>query len=545
MRAEVLLVLGTAGVAASAGVKHPAVGLQCLQRQDCGFLPGLACINQTCAHCTTNADCGMFPTDLSKRCIVLPTTRSTVCIEKNLFDPFTAADVFATCMAFLSAALGSGCGVGGGGLLVPLYILVVGLSPKHAIPLSKATIFGGAAATFFVNFRKPHPLRPKRPLIDYALAAMMEPPTLVGSIFGVMFNRIFPSWLILILLITLLSYTSYRTLQKGYKVFGKEQLALHTATAPPADESTSCLIHIDKVKRKVEWCARKWLLVTRESRQRRVQRRDDEADFKSLPPLVLPPNKEEFFAKTRAALATDECTTFPMQNVLPLFACWCVVVAQAIVLGGHGAPSLLGIPCGTMAYWLLTFVPLAILLRIMAWMGQRLRLRNRLRVLSKAVFVDGDVHWTRAKTHVVFPLYCVVAGIAAGLLGIGGGMVKGPVMLENGILPPVQSSTASFMILFTSSATTLLFSIAGMFPGQLQYDYVLWFATVGCCGGLFGQKVVGYLLKKYHRTSILVFILAFTIGLSAVCMGYVGAQTAFRDFAKGVDLGFSSVCAAP
>ncbi|KAG3151827.1 hypothetical protein PI126_g10818 [Phytophthora idaei] len=33
-----------------------------------------------------------------------------------------------------------------------------------------------------------------------------------------------------------------------------------------------------------------------------------------------------------------------------------------------------------------------------------------------------------------------MAGVAAGLLGIGGGMVKGPIMLEMGILPPVQSA---------------------------------------------------------------------------------------------------------
>ncbi|RQM19588.1 hypothetical protein B5M09_001947, partial [Aphanomyces astaci] len=172
----------------------------------------------TCAHCTTDTDCGASPSDLSKRCIVQVSRAASssprhpltsVCIEKNLFSPFTSADAFASFMAFLSAALGSGCGVGGGGLLVPLYILVVGLSPKHAIPLSKATIF---------EFKQLHLVRPKRPLIDYALAAMMEPPTLVGSIFGVMFNRLFPSWLILILLITLLGYTAYRTLQKGKKV---------------------------------------------------------------------------------------------------------------------------------------------------------------------------------------------------------------------------------------------------------------------------------------------------------------------------------------
>ncbi len=53
-------------------------------------------------------------------------------------------------------------------------------------------------------------------------------------------------------------------------------------------------------------------------------------------------------------------------------------------------------------------------------MGLRLRLRNRLRVLAGNYFAEGDVHWTRQKAQVVFPLTCVLAGMAAGLLGIGG-----------------------------------------------------------------------------------------------------------------------------
>jgi uncharacterized membrane protein YfcA len=82
---------------------------------------------------------------------------ATLCVEKDLFAPFLTTDVLATVLAFLSTALGSGCGIGGGGLLVPAFILVTGLSPKHAIPLSKATIFGNAIAIFIFNVNRKHP----------------------------------------------------------------------------------------------------------------------------------------------------------------------------------------------------------------------------------------------------------------------------------------------------------------------------------------------------------------------------------------------------
>jgi uncharacterized membrane protein YfcA len=54
------------------------------------------------------------------------------------------------------------------------------------------------------------------------MAAIMEPPTLIGALFGVMMNHVFPNWLILSLLLTLLSYITYRTFVKGNKLRAKE-----------------------------------------------------------------------------------------------------------------------------------------------------------------------------------------------------------------------------------------------------------------------------------------------------------------------------------
>ncbi len=42
---------------------------------------------------------------------------------------------------FFPGSLAAGAGLGGGGLLVPVFI-IMGLPAKNAIPLSEATIFG-------------------------------------------------------------------------------------------------------------------------------------------------------------------------------------------------------------------------------------------------------------------------------------------------------------------------------------------------------------------------------------------------------------------
>lgn len=487
------------------------------------------------------------------------------CIEKNLFDPFTWKDVVATIIAFVSTSLGSGCGVGGGGLLVPMYIFFYGLSPKHAIPLSKATIFGNAVASYFFNFNRKHPLNAKLPLINYQVSGIMEPTTLIGTIFGVMMNHMFPDWLILVLLISLLSYITYKTVLKGNKIHEKEtnqQLAVVKSVLKGGPNGGGRGRQWSIYRRfDVEIAARRWLAKTRRNKKLRETRLQDEEDFRSLPPLrehqpsssdplLGGLHKHDFgtfvsdddqLAEKRRAIETREMRLFPLKYILPLVFSWLIILVQSLLRGGHGAPSVIGIACNSADYWMITFLPMLLLVAITLWVGYQLRLLNRVKVLSDYPFIEGDIHWIKSRT-LVFPILCTMAGVAAGLLGIGGGMVKGPIMLEMGILPAVQSATANFMVLFTSSSTTLQFAINGQFPGVLQYDYIAWFAFVGCLGGFTGQKVVAYLVKKYKRQSIMVYILALTIGLSAAAMGFIGLQSTMNDLENGVHLGFVGIC---
>ncbi|KAF4044218.1 Sulfite exporter TauE/SafE [Phytophthora infestans] len=548
-------------------VFHESVGLQCSQSTDCGYVLALSCISGKCEYCRPDGDdCSA---DGSKRCQVAETRDEDTgemqtqyalnsegetvpvayCIEKNLFHPFTWKDIVATIIALVSTALGSGCGVGGGGLLVPMYIFFYGLSPKHAIPLSKATIFGNAVSAYFFNFNRKHPMNAKLPLINYQVAGIMEPTTLIGAIFGVMMNHMFPDWLILVLLVSLLSYITYKTVLKGNTIREKEsryQRAVVKSVLKGGPEGG-----IKKLGRQwsiyrrfdVEIAARRWLAKTRRNKKLRAIRAQDEADFAWTRDTRFRTfaSDDDQMLERRKAIEQREMRVFPLKYVIPLVLSWLVVLVQSMLRGGHGAPSIIGITCNSADYWMLSLLPLLILVAITLWVGHQLRLQNRLKVLCNYPFAQGDVHWIKRRV-LVFPALCSMAGVAAGLLGIGGGMVKGPIMLEMGILPPVQSATANFMILFTSSSTTLQFAINGQFPGQLQYDYMAWFALMGCIGGFCGQKVVAYLVKKYRRESIMVYLLAVTIGLSALAMGIIGLKSTLRDIEKGVHLGFNGIC---
>lgn len=96
------------------------------------------------------------------------------------------AGVSLACIGLMIAAAG---GIGGGGILVPLYILVLQFHPKHAIPLSNITIFGGAITNTVLNMSKRHP-DADRPLVDWDLILVMEPLTIGGALVGSFINKV-------------------------------------------------------------------------------------------------------------------------------------------------------------------------------------------------------------------------------------------------------------------------------------------------------------------------------------------------------------------
>ncbi len=55
---------------------------------------------------------------------------------------------------------------------------------------------------------------------------------------------------------------------------------------------------------------------------------------------------------------------------------------------------------------------------------------------------------------------CLLGGVISGMLGVGGGIVMAPLMLELGVLPRRAASTSNFLLMFTSSAASLLFILS-------------------------------------------------------------------------------------
>merc|ERR1712057_6547 len=96
----------------------------------------------------------------------------------------------------------------------------------------------------------------------------------------------------------------------------------------------------------------------------------------------------------------------------------------------------------------------------MFWVRNYLLIKGEAKRECRYPVVQGDIIWDEENT-IRYPLLCTLAGVFAGMFGIGGGIVKGPLMVEMGVLPEVSAATAAFMIAFTASSATVTYASFG------------------------------------------------------------------------------------
>jgi len=150
-------------------------------------------------------------------------------VGATMIPSLASKEVLSVVLAFLTIFIATGAGVGGGGILVPLYTLVLGVG-RDAVPLSNATIFGASIVNMILYGKERHPLA-QRPLVDWDLILAMEPMTILGALLGSYLNKIAPTWLTSVCLTTLLALTTNRMIRKAGKVYAREELSLRHQTS--------------------------------------------------------------------------------------------------------------------------------------------------------------------------------------------------------------------------------------------------------------------------------------------------------------------------
>lgn len=305
--------------------------------------------------------------------------------------PFRFADYVGFCLAILGLLLAAGAGVGGGGILVPIYALVLKFPVKYAIPLTSATVFGGAITNNLVNWRKKHPGCVERPLIDWDLMLTLEPMTIAGTLLGVVLNSILPDIVILVSMVVLLGTTAYTTFVKANSLYQKESQAMRKTDI--VNEEQPLLVHKDSEK-------------SSKGEPASVEER-----------MMIEPESDN-------SLVIQQVRSDAMKLTILFLA---VTVANLLKGGPQGGTNPTGFPsCGGACYWA---SQMTILLMIFAFTfcvrrALLIRVQNGGPTLS-------DIDWN-AENTIKYPCYGVLAGVVAGLSGVGGGIIIGPLMLALG-----------------------------------------------------------------------------------------------------------------
>ncbi|KAF3446444.1 hypothetical protein FNV43_RR11623 [Rhamnella rubrinervis] len=395
--------------------------------------------------------------------------------------------VFGTIAGSFGAAFGSVGGIGGGGIFVPMLSIIIGFDPKSAMAMSKCMIMGAAGTTVYYNLKKRHPTL-ELPLIDYDLVLLIQPMLMLGISIGVAFSVVFAEWMLTVLLIIIFIGTTLKAFFKGVQTWKTETIT------------------------KMEMA--KWL------ESNNGGSGIEQVEYK---PLRSAPNngpKED----------TNKKVTI-LENIywkelgLLVFVWVSFLVLQ--IAKNYAAT------CST-AYWVLNLLQIPVSVGV--FLCEAVGLYKGSRVIASRG-AEGHRNWAVQKL-VICGACGLVAGMIAGLLGIGGGFVMGPLFLELGVPPQVASASATLGMTFSSSMSVVEYYLLHRFP----LPYAIYFIAVAAIAAYIGQKVMSKVIAVFGRASLIIFVLAFTTFVSTISIGGVGIVKMVGKIQRHEYMGFEDLC---
>ncbi|KAL3735859.1 hypothetical protein ACJRO7_024910 [Eucalyptus globulus] len=398
--------------------------------------------------------------------------------------------VVGSIIGFFGAAFGSVGGVGGGGIFVPMLTLIIGFDAKSSTAISKCMIMGAAASTVYYNLKLRHPTL-ELPIIDYDLALLFQPMLVLGISIGVAFNVIFADWMITVLLIILFLGTSTKAFLKGVETWKKETILKKEAARRLETNGNAA----------------------------------EEAEYSPLPGEPDNGNETESKETKRTEAPIRENVYWKELGLLVLV--WVAILALEIGKNYTTTCSAL--------YWVLNLLQIPVAFGVSGYEAYNLYTGRRV-IASRG---EVAANW-KISQLVMYCAFGIAAGMVGGLLGLGGGFILGPLFLELGIPPQVSSATATFAMTFSSSMSVVEYYLLKRFP----VPYALYFVAVATVAAFTGQHVVRRIIAILGRASLIIFILAFTIFVSAISLGGVGIVNMIEDIENKEYMGFEDLCSA-
>jgi uncharacterized membrane protein YfcA len=377
-------------------------------------------------------------------------------------------------------------GLGGGLLFIPVLLLIMNFYPHEAIPISKIVIFAGAITSFIQNTKVKRPGRNSKAL-NYNLVIVNAPNLLLGTILGVTLNKILPNSLILFLLCMLLFFYSFKTFKTFLKIYREENSGeLHSMSS-------------------------QFNTISQRSVNNDINQQEER------------PVESEIY-KDRFLLRWDKLKYI----IIPF-----LIMAGLSILRESEIVS----KCSAI-YWILMFSFLAIVLIYDYFIYNHIQTEYSYRKIIGFPYDDRDINWTN-QTIIKLCFIGFLAGFIAGVIGIGGGVVLGPILLDLGVHPIVGTVTTNMLVLITSSSTTFQFILFKM----LNIEYGIICIIFSALGSYCGTYLVNTYVKKTGKQSFIVLVLFCVVVTSAIVLPLSSLINILEDYNKGHNIfEFESLC---
>jgi len=393
------------------------------------------------------------------------------------------------------AAGAAGGGIGGGGLYVPLLIIVIGFDTKEAVAISQGCIVGAAIAHLLLNAGKKHPLLEK-PVVDYAALLVLEPMLLSGALIGVMLNGMLPSVVILLILIFVLSLGAYKTGKRALKISRSEK-----------EQSTTDLKELtsdaDQVAQNVE-------MTTPETDNKTE-------DAVEAGAIEVSSEVEEAVAESKMGW---EYVMWKKLGTVSLL--WIILCVGVIIRGSSvGEESMAGVYYCSGAFWgIYAAIPI-VQMGFSAYFGKmeidKMALDDNLnavqRTSSKALLDYKEVEWNWGNVA-RYMIYAFVCGSLAGCLGIGGGLVLSPLLLELGFYPAVASGISGMAVLVTSTSALFAYGLAK----KVYWQFVILLMPLTFISTMIGKVLIDRYAERNNKQSAIIWSVAIFLLLCLIML---------------------------
>jgi len=437
----------------------------------------------------------------------------------------------------LSAVLSAAAGIGGGGIYVCLLMVLSNLSPREAVPLSKAVVFFGSVSSLLLNVqrallysRADGGVQESKAVVDGTACLLVVPMAIFGTYLGVLTNRTASDLGILAMLNSLLVVLALTVVRQGVQQRAEEDQRNVTDDTPTTDAAPAGMNPQDGPEEEIYGflLGGTGLDVPAPGGQHR------ESHFVDAPVQVSGRKGayclECFFVPATKSSGLRLPTALHFSAAISLTVC--VVLAGAF--GYHYEQCVADLRGGgleqphcqhPMARYLRTYEDAAAHEDSSETMSVLKVLTLPLWFCFFASVATGvkaytEDQWT-APAILLYQVISLLTGLLAGLVGVGGGLILAPFFVLTGMDSAVAVGTSATCVLFTSASTTFQY----MLTDRIIMSLAVVYGAVVAVFSLLGTRLVHHIQDQGSRKSNITFIVAggvsISLLLSMLKLGYM------------------------